>query len=53
MVDRYADLFAQLKIIEYQLKQEVKKHGQSAAMKLYSGRKGFVKPKVFKEILGK
>ena len=42
----------QLKIIEYQLKQEAKKHGQSAAMRLHSGRKGFVKPEVFRKILG-
>ena len=52
MVERYSTLFIQLKIIEYQLKKEAKKHGQSAAMKLHAERKGFVKPEVFRKILG-
>ena len=53
MVDRYADLFAQLKIIEYQLRKESRKKGDWATIKMHSGRRGFVKPEIFKEILGK
>ena len=50
-VERYNELYSQLKILEYQLKQESRKSGRSAAIKLSAGKRGFVKPDIFKEII--
>tara|TARA_Y100000310_G_scaffold163319_1_gene163174 strand:+ start:81 stop:245 length:165 start_codon:yes stop_codon:yes gene_type:complete len=53
MIKRYSTLYAELKILEYQLKQRSKKaQGRSAGFKITAGRRGFVKPEVFRNILG-
>ena len=51
LVERYETLYASLKILEYQLKQEARKSGQSAAFKLTAGKRGFIKPEIFKDII--
>ena len=51
LVKRYSTLYSQLKLLEYQLKQEARKSGRSAAMKLSAGKRGFIKPKIFKDII--
>ena len=51
LVERYETLYASLKILEYQLKQEARKSGQSAAFKLVAGKRGFIKPEIFKDII--
>ena len=52
MIDRYRTLYTQLKLIEYQLKQRAKESsGRNAAFKIKGGRRGFVKPEVFSEII--
>ena len=54
MIERYIELFAELKILEYQLRQRSKEaQGRNAGFKIKAGRRGFVKPEVFKEMLGK
>ena len=50
MLKRYRFLFSQLKILEYQLKQQIGKKSQSVAFKLAKGKRGFVKPDVFRDI---
>jgi len=53
MIKRYTTLYAELKILEYQLKKRSKEsQGRSAGLRITAGRRGFVKPEVFKEILG-
>ena len=53
MIDRYRTLYAELKILEYQLKKKSKEaQGRSAGFKITAGRRGFVKPEVFRNILG-
>ena len=53
MIKRYSTLYAELKILEYQLKQKSKiAQGRSAGFKITAGRRGFVKPEVFRDILG-
>ena len=53
MLDRYKILYAELKLIEYQLRQRSKRAaGINAAFRIKGGRRGFVKPEVFKKILG-
>ena len=51
LVERYNILYSQLKILEYQLKQEARKSGRNAAMRLSAGKIGFVKPELFKKII--
>ena len=51
LVERYETLYASMRILEYQLKQEARKSGQSAAYKLAAGKRGFVKPETFKDII--
>ena len=50
MINRYSELYSELKILEYQLKQRSK--GRSAALKITGGKRGFVRPEVFEKILG-
>ena len=53
MLDRYKSVFAQLKILEYQLKRMSKEaQGRDAGFKITAGKRGFVKPEVFRNILG-
>mgnify|MGYP003140745187 CR=1 FL=1 len=52
MIDRYKTLYTELKILEYQLKQRAREsQGRTAGFKISAGRRGFVKPSVFKDIL--
>ena len=53
MIKRYNTLYAELKILEYQLKQKSKEaQGRDAGFKITAGKRGFVKPEVFRDILG-
>tara|TARA_Y100000310_G_scaffold9894_1_gene10603 strand:+ start:265 stop:438 length:174 start_codon:yes stop_codon:yes gene_type:complete len=52
MLDRYATLYSELKILEYQLKQKARQaRGRDAGFRIKAGRRGFVKPEVFNEIM--
>ena len=52
MIDRYRTLYAELKILEYQLKQRARQaRGREAAFGIASGKRGFVKPETFSEIM--
>ena len=52
MVKRYGFLYAELKILEYQLKQKARSvGGMRAGSKIRRGRRGFVKPEIFAEII--
>ena len=53
MINRYRTLYAELKILEYQLKRKSKEaQGRDAGFKITAGRRGFVKPEIFRDILG-
>ena len=53
MIKRYSFLYAELKILEYQLKKKAREMGGSkAGVEIRSGRRGFVKPEIFKNIIG-
>jgi len=53
MIDRYIQLYSEMKLIEHQLKKQCKaKFGQTIAFKMMSRKKFFIKPEIFKEILG-
>ena len=53
MVERYSRLYAELKILEHQLKQECKerKGRQNVGFIITAGKRGFVKPETFSEII--
>ena len=53
MIDRYKQLFSELKLLEHQLKGQCKlRHGQEIAFRMMSKTKKFITPEIFKEILG-
>ena len=54
MIKRYSTLYAELKILEYQLKQKSKEAQgrRNAGFKITAGKRGFVKPEIFRDILG-
>ena len=52
MLDRYRTLFSELKILEYQLRRRAKEvKGIHAGFRIKAGRRGFVRPEVFKDII--
>ena len=52
MVKRYGFLYAELKILEYQLKKKARQvGGEEAGYKIRKGRRGFVKPEIFEKII--
>ena len=53
MIDRYRQLFSELELLEYQLKDKCKvRFGRNIAFKMISKKKDFILPENFKEILG-
>tara|TARA_Y100000310_G_C19953781_1_gene478055 strand:- start:32 stop:199 length:168 start_codon:yes stop_codon:yes gene_type:complete len=53
MTKRYRTLYAELKILEYQLKQKARyRKGRVASIKIKRGKRGFVKPDIFIDIIG-
>lgn len=53
MIDRYKQLFSELKLLEHQLKDQCKvRFGQEIAFRMLSNTKKFISPEQFKEILG-
>ena len=53
MIKRYKQLYAELKLIEHQLKEKCAiKHGREVAFNLVFGRDVIVSPETFEELLG-
>ena len=53
MIIRYKKLYSELKLIEYQLKNRCKnKFGKVISDKSLLDKYGFIKPKVFEQLLG-
>ena len=53
MIDRYRQLFSELKLLEHQLKQKCKlRCGQECAFRMMNNSVTFVNPESFKDVLG-
>ena len=53
LTDRYARLFSELELIEYQLKHSCRiEHGREIAGRIISNTKKFTSPKTFEDLLG-
>ena len=53
MIDRYKQLYSEMRLIEHQLKDLCKvRFGKEIAFRMMSKKKTFVAPETFKEILG-
>lgn len=53
MIDRYTKLYNELKLLEYQLRDQCRtKYGQTIAIRMLSESKEFITPENFKKILG-
>ena len=53
MIERYKQLYSELKLLEYQLKDKCKvKFGKDIAGRMLVGKKTFINPEAFIKILG-
>ena len=53
LIDRYAQLFSELELIEHQLKHSCRiEHGREIAGRIICNTKEFTDPKTFKDLLG-
>ena len=53
LIDRYAQLFSELELIEHQLKHSCRiEHGREIAGRIICNTKEFTVPKTFKDLLG-